>query len=213
MITLRQIEKQWATKDYGKLLRELMTGRLESSPRLLLALATPLGAAAMGVIRLDELSQSYLPIYSTLVRKILASQEPDGGWGDPLITAVCLKALLCGQGHGLAIERGIASLAALQKEAGIWPQIPLRRTDADPFTSAYILFQLGELPAFQQGVRFFDALTWFAQNEPKLDPESAKLWQRVQRRLLPKMQNEPKKNAHSAAVGFGGERFLELTTP
>src|SRR4051812_47591535 len=107
MITWKQIERQWQAGDYSKLLGELTTGRPEASPRMQLSLGRALPAAAMAVIRMDELSQSYLPICAKMMRTVLSSQDSDGGWGDPMTTALCLRALLVGNGHGVAIERGM----------------------------------------------------------------------------------------------------------
>ena len=86
------------------------------------------GPRHLGIIRLDELCQSASSLYPELVRALLAEQESDGGWHDPMTTALCLRALLCGRGGGLAIERGLAFLANLQKPQGLWPKAPIRRT-------------------------------------------------------------------------------------
>jgi hypothetical protein len=178
MITWKQIERQWQAGDYGKLLGELTTGRPEASPRMQLSLGRALPAAAMAVIRMDELSQSYLPICGKMMRTVLASQDSDGGWGDPMTTALCLRALLVGNGHGVAIERGMQYLANLQKDEGIWPRIPLRRMEADAYASAFILFHLGDVEAFRNSVQFDAAVAWFRAHAPELDADTQKLWQR-----------------------------------
>ena len=180
MITWKQIERQWQAGDYGKLLGELTVGRPEASPRMQTSLGRALPAAAMAVIRMDELSQNYLPICAKMTRTVLASQEIDGGWGDPMTTALCVRALLVGNGHGLAIERGMQYLANLQKEEGIWPRIPIRRMEADAYTSAFILFHLGDVEIFRNMVQFDAAVGWFKQHEQELDADTRKLWQRAQ---------------------------------
>src|SRR5262249_27926124 len=115
----------------------------------------------------------------------LSSQEADGGWGEPLATALCLRALLCGRGQGLAIERGLNYLADLQKSEGIWPAVPIRRTAEDPFVSAFILFQLADSLAFRATVRFQAATQWFLQNQIKPDEEACRLWHRASLRCRP----------------------------
>ena len=179
MVTWKQIERQWQAGDYSKLLGELTVGRPESSPRMQLSLGRALPAAAMAVIRMDELSQSYLPICAKMTRTVLASQESDGGWGDPMTTALCLRALLVGNGHGVAIDRGMQYLANLQKDVGIWPRIPLRRMEADAYTSAFILFHLGDVEAFRNAVHFDAAIAWFNAHALEQDTDTQRLWHRA----------------------------------
>ena len=131
----------------------------------------------MAVVRLDELAQGYVPLYSRLVRAILSAQESDGGWGDPVTTALCLRALLCGGGNGIVIDRGMVYLANLQKAEGIWPNLPLRRMPADAHASAFVLHQLGDSPAFRRAVRFSEAVEWFGANADRLDEETMLLWE------------------------------------
>src|SRR5947209_5113657 len=121
MITTRQIARLWAAKSYKKLFAELMAARPEALFHFERELAKPSAVAALAMVRLDELSQSYLPLYGQFLTTVLASQEADGGWGDLASTALCIRALLCGKGDGVAIERGLAFLVNLQKPQGIWP--------------------------------------------------------------------------------------------
>jgi hypothetical protein len=182
MITVRQMERLWQAKSYERLFRELLAARPEASLRMQLELGRSIPTAALAIIRLDELSQGYVPLYSQLVRTVLNDQHADGGWGDPMTTAICLRALMCGQGHGVAIDRGLHYLANMQKPEGIWPNVPIRRMPADPYVSAFILLQLGDKPAFRQAVRFFDALNWFEANESGLDPDARRMWDRASTR-------------------------------
>jgi len=184
MITTRQIEKLWVSRSHERLLTEVLSARPEASLRLSAELVTPASVAALALVRLDELAQGNAAIAATFVRVILAAQEADGGWGSPVTTAVCVRALLCGRGHGESIDRGIKYLANLQKPDGIWPLIPIRRAEADPFVSAFVLFQLGEHLLFQQAVRFEDALEWFRRNEANLDVETARLWRHASMRCM-----------------------------
>lgn len=178
MTTLRQIERYWLAKEYVKLFRELAAARPEGRFEFETEIRAPL-AAALAVIRLDELVQSHAPLYARLLRSLLLSQESDGGWGDPVTTALCLRALLCGEGNGLAVERGMTYLANLQKDEGIWPSLPLRRMPADAAASAFILSQLGDSPVFRQAVRLDAAAVWFECHASELDEQAAALWARA----------------------------------
>ena len=57
MITVRQMERLWGGKAYEKLFRELLAARPEASLRLEVELGRSIPAAALAIIRLDELSQ------------------------------------------------------------------------------------------------------------------------------------------------------------
>jgi hypothetical protein len=179
MMTIRQIERMWGAKSYERLFRELIAARPEGTLRAQMQLAQPTATAAMGVVRLYELNQEHTAVYATLLRAVLAAQQPDGGWGDPMTSSLCLRALLLGQGAGAAVQRGLAYLAGLQKAEGIWPNVPIRRMPADPYVSAFILYQLAEHAEFRSAVRFLDAVNWFEQNEAALDGESRTLWDRA----------------------------------
>ena len=182
MITIRQIERAWTARTYEKLFRELVAARPEAAFRFELEQGRAIPTAAMAVIRLDELSQSHVPLAGTLVRALLAGQEKDGGWGDAMTTALCLRALLCSTGDGVAIERGLEYLVNLQKAEGVWPAVPLRRMPADGYVSAFVLYELGDNARFREAVRFDDAVKWFEANESSLDPEALRLWSRARHR-------------------------------
>ena len=176
MITVRQIERLWDARAYPRLLGVLLAMRPEDSPTLQIQLARPVPVAAMAILRLDELNQSHADIVPRLLRMILAAQDADGGWGDPLTTAVALRALLCSHGQGAAVERAVRYLADLQKTEGIWPRIPFRRMSGDALVSASILYHLADQPLFAQAVRVADAVAWFESHGRELDPDAARLW-------------------------------------
>jgi len=179
MITNRQIARLWVAKDYKKLFSDLIAARPEAVLKPDAELNKPAPVAALAIIRLDELSQSYLPIYSQLIRAVLSAQEADGGWGDVASTALCVRALLCGQGDGAAIQRGLEYLANLQKSEGIWPAVPLRRMPEDAAISLFVLHQLGDQPRFRAAVRFADALAWFDRHQSSLDTHLSDFWERA----------------------------------
>lgn len=179
MITLRQIQRLWNARRYERLIQELIYARVESSPRVLGRLTDPAAAAALALIRLDELGQAHDPIAQTLLRSIIASQGADGGWNDPMLCSLCVRALLTARGQGLAVERGLMFLAAMQKSEGVWPAEPIRRMPADSFASAFVLLQLCNAEEFRRTVRFDDAIEWFGSNQNSIDGDTAKLWQHV----------------------------------
>ena len=179
MITLRQIDRYLNEQQHRRLYRELVTGRPEASFALEPHLGRAIPVAALGMIRLDELSQSHALLYRRLLNIVLTAQQSDGGWGDLMTTAICVRALLCGGGQGAAVERGLSYLSALQKAEGVWPKEPIRRLGADAFTSAFVLLQLGSHAEFRRAVRFHDAIDWFAANAKAMDPEAQRLWQRA----------------------------------
>jgi hypothetical protein len=195
MQTVKYIERLWSARRYETLLGELVACRADAQFLPLLQTdapstpgTTPVAtsgstpAAAMAMIRLDELAQSGAPVYHKFLVCLLATQESDGGWGDPIISALCLRALLGSRGGGEAIDRGLLYLANLQKDDGIWPRIPFRRMPADALTSAVVMYHLSHEPRFREAVAFDDAVRWFDLNSGQLDPETRKLWFRVRLR-------------------------------
>ncbi|MDB5292749.1 MAG: hypothetical protein JWL69_3990 [Phycisphaerales bacterium] len=176
MITVRQIERFWNARSYKRLALDLVAARPEGAFSLE-GLDRPAVAASLAMIRLEELNQSHLPFYTKLLRTVLATQDADGGWGDPPATALCLRALLCSHGDGPAIERGMVYLANLQKAEGIWPGGPLRRMPEDPVASLFTLYELGDNPRFRESVRFNEALEWFESHLQLLGRECQALWE------------------------------------
>ena len=178
MVTVRQMERDWDGRRYERLLGSLTAARPEENFTFDVAAGRAVPAAAMALVRLDELNQSHVPLYGRLVRALLAAQSAtDGGWGDPAVTALCLRALMAGRGNGLAVERGLDDLAGLQKTEGIWPAGPIRRMAADAVTSAFILYQLGDKPAFRGAVRFDEALEWFESRGRRLERDAREWWE------------------------------------
>jgi hypothetical protein len=176
MITIRQIERAWQARTYEKLFRELVAHRPEASFRFEQEQGRAIPTAALAVIRLEELSQSQVPVCAQLLRAVIAGQESDGGWGDVMTTALCLRALLCCNGDGAAIERGLNYLADLQKTEGAWPAVPLRRMPADGFASAFVLCQLGSRERFRTAVDFDAALRWLERHESGLTFDARRMW-------------------------------------
>ena len=200
MTTVRQIERAWTGKAYDRLFRDLVAFRPESTFRMDLDTDRPALAAAMALVRLEELSQAHVPLYTTLLRTLLACQEADGGWGDAVTTALCVRALLSCEGEGPAVDRGLAYLADLQKADGAWPGGPLRRMPADGYASAFVLLQLGDQFRFRESVRFLDALDWFRANEPVLDAAARRLWDVARIRCRLSLSRRPPEPAYAVAA-------------
>jgi hypothetical protein len=179
MTTVRQIERLWKDKEYDRLFAELTAARPEGALRLRMDVSQPLPAAAIALIRLDELNQGHVPLYGSILRTVLSAQDADGGWGDLITTAFCLRALLCSNGNGLAVDRGLEYVAQLQKTEGLWPNVPIRRMPADAYVSALVLYELGDQPRFREGVRFAETLEWFTAHEGELEDDCRQLWDRV----------------------------------
>src|SRR5687768_3742472 len=93
MFTIRQIERLWNSKQYRRLAVELLQGRPEASYRLEAEFGRSIPAAALALVRMDELAQSHHPLYRTLLNVLIVGQEADGGWGDVMTTALCVRAL------------------------------------------------------------------------------------------------------------------------
>jgi hypothetical protein len=182
MITVKQIERAWNAGQYERLYRDLIAFRPEATLEMAFESGWCAPAAAMAMIRMDELCQAHAPLFAKLLRTLIATQQSDGGWGDVTNTALCLRALLCCDGHGQTIDAGLAFLRQLQKPNGLWPQLPHRRLPEDANASAAVLFYLGEHPAFQSTVRLDEAVNWFESNESFLDTSTRELWRRASRR-------------------------------
>src|SRR5215212_6621219 len=98
VITVRQIERLFISKHHRQLYRELMEARPEGAFALENVLGMAVPTAALALVRMDELTQSHLPLFRRLLNVVITSQQADGGWGNLLTTAVCVRALMCGDG-------------------------------------------------------------------------------------------------------------------
>lgn len=151
MLTIRQIERLWTANDYARLASELLTGRVEMSPTTLVESSNRLACAALALVRIDEFGQNFNPLCPRLIRALLAGQNADGGWGsgggEPVLTALAIRALSTSRGQGQAIERGLAFLTGLRKDDGSFPKLPIARTAADDRTTHLVLHHLSHVPA------------------------------------------------------------------
>ena len=183
MLTVRRIERLWNERKYLQILEELIAPRVEAAAVAELAETPAASAAALALVRLNELHQPQASLCPRLIRTLLALQETDGGWGDVATTALCLRALCLQNGHGQAIERGLAYLAALQQPAGIWPKIPIRRMPEDALVSAFVLAQLADNERFRDAIRFEAALAWFESHRWSLEEGAQAIWDHARLRM------------------------------
>lgn len=165
MMTVRQIERWWESGSLDKLAKGLLASRMEDSPTLRqICRQSSTAAAALGMIRLDELNQSHSALYGRLLRHVLSKQQSDGGWDDPATGALALRALMSHHGTGAAIDGGLAHLAQLQRDDGGWPAVSIRRLPSDAFVTALVLHLLGDSVQFRQLVEIDLALAFLDQH-------------------------------------------------
>lgn len=176
MLTVRQIDRVYAARDYARLLHDLTSHRADAVIRWDARSNRATLAAAMAAIRMDELNQAHHPYCGKLIAAVLSAQEADGGWGDPVSTALCLRALLANRGHGVTLDRGLDYLAALQQDEASFPAGPFRRMPADAHATAAVLYLLAEHPAFWAKVHAADAAHWLDRQADHLDPATRLLW-------------------------------------
>jgi hypothetical protein len=170
------IERTYAARDFSRLLHDLTSHRADALIQWDRQAARPILAAAMGAIRIEELSQAHHPFCGKLLQVVLGAQEADGGWGDPLTTALCLRALLSSRGNGLAIDRGLVYLASLQQDDGAFPAGPFRRMPADAHATAALLYLLAEYSAVSEVVKVNAAADWLDAHIPAMTDATRVLW-------------------------------------
>jgi len=173
-MTVRQIEKWWAAREHGKLARECLAGRSEGADSVRALLVGPVAAAALALVRIDELGQRS-DVTTSLLRVVIDAQSDEGGWDDPLLTALCVRALQAHEAQPSRAAAGIASLARLQRDDGAWPREPLRRMPGDAMATAFVLLQLVNDPEFRAVARVDDAVRWLRGQQPCLTGDAANL--------------------------------------
>lgn len=162
MMTIKQAERFWGLQAHERLIDELCQGRAEAVGGIRQLIHGPEAAAALCVIRMNELLQAHQPFVTKMLRFLIASQQADGGFGDPVTTALAMRALATDRGAGPALEATIRYLDVLQRDDGQWAREPLRRMPGDPAVTAFVLLQLVEsrLPGAEKLVhRTLDRVT------------------------------------------------------
>ena len=198
MITVRQIEKWWKAKDNARMLVGLCAGRSEVTAEVRSLLSGSVtAAAALAVVRLDELMQGEREIARTLLKEIIAAQESDGGWIDPAVTSLAVRALACSGGCGSPIERGLAYLAALQRDDGLFPAEPLRRMPGDEHATAFVLINLAAAGQFGL-LRVEDALFALARTNLLTAPDRLRVTHSADATVCPDVAVDGDINANVA---------------
>lgn len=182
MTTIRQINALLTTGQPAKLARELSRFRADMPGSVLTELeaspdAMSLAAVAISAIRLAEIDQTHVPMYASLIGRLLKCQDVDGSWADgcPFVSAMAIRALLNWPETHAAAIRGIESLARLQRDDGGFPRTGPRRLPGDALATAFILTHLGEMGPFADRIRLGAALHWLGQNRTDLAPEDRPL--------------------------------------
>src|SRR5687768_8853964 len=71
MLTIRQVERLWQLKAHERLIGELCSGRAEAVGGIRQLLRGPLPAAALTIIRMNELHQAHTPQVQRMLRYVL----------------------------------------------------------------------------------------------------------------------------------------------
>lgn len=195
MLSVNLIERTLETGDFDRLLRDLS----DNGTPLPLPLRVRLGAGSTAGIglalrRLVELTYGPTELSRRLLDRLVSAQRPDGAFAidhaddpeaDPLTTAVAVAALeRVATDHAAArtdllddaLARGQAALFAMQGGDGLFTA-PSDRSIADrSMTTAFIVFLLGNCPAFRDGIHLAETHRWFEQRNGRLDRHTQNLW-------------------------------------
>jgi len=123
MLTMRQIERWWTAKSYARLIDELCAGRAEGVNGIRDLVDGPLAAAALTIIRADELRQTSHPLVGKLIALLLRTQNAAGGWDDGevgVVTTALAARALAATGSGEAVDHALNYLADAQTADGDW---------------------------------------------------------------------------------------------
>ncbi|HMO25672.1 MAG TPA: hypothetical protein PKB10_05335 [Tepidisphaeraceae bacterium] len=171
MTTARQIQKLWQTHDYKRLARLCLEARADALEPVIPTLACPVGAAALALLRLTELSPFPTPMHAGLAQVLANHQHNDGGWGEPVLTAIAVRALLLADLQRDRASAGMANLGRLQRDDGLWPGGGTHRLPGDPVVTLFVLLQLGTESAFRFVTRIDRAIEAI-DTHPGLDAPS-----------------------------------------
>ena len=161
MQTARHLERLWTAGRYSKLIDMIATPRrmaLPDEPRKVIA-------AAVVLLRLQELNQPIGSFGKVMRGTLIAEQAADGSWADDVrVTALCVRAL----GGGDAADAGRAALTRVQHDDGGFPALAVKRLPGDVPATIEVVGHLlhlppGELPDVD------GALAWLDRECPRKD--------------------------------------------
>jgi len=171
MTTIRQINGLWSEGRTRQLVAELTRYRPDFPPTLIDALASnPLAAAALAMIRLQELDQTLLATYDGLKRKLLDAQENDGSFGSIAVTVLACRALLTEASASESLRKGLEYLSLTQREDGGFPIDAPRRLPADLMNTALCIYHLSRDDRAKRALRFEAAGRWLADHRMDASP-------------------------------------------
>jgi hypothetical protein len=190
MLTARNIHKLVQNPKPQALL-EALTANGTHLPLVLRVrlMESPASTIALALKRVVELSYMPNPHHMALLRQLLDAQAHDGSFGhDPIATALAVAALHASQNAsitsadpeaGLAFERGLNALAALQEDDGFFNHSSDRCIQSRALTAAFVLATLTGVEEFRSAVRYGDVLAAFDNHDDRLDNDTLSLLQQA----------------------------------
>ena len=159
---------------------------------------SPASTVALALRRVIELSYVPNPHHKAVLRQLLDAQAHDGSFHqDPIATALAVAALHASQNAsiasadpeaGLALERGLAALAALQDEDGFFAHSSDRTIQSRGLTAAFVLATLADVEEFRSAIRYGDVLGAFDFYDDRMDHDTQLL---LQQALAPVTRSAP----------------------
>ena len=196
MLSVNLIQRYSEAQEWSRIVKALAGNGMPLPLPLQSRLSFAAPATALALRRVAELTYGPTALSRALTAQLLHLQRPDGsfpagaaaasGAGDALATAAAvagLSALLdepahrdaCGPQAEWALERALAALAAAQDEDGLFVSEDDRTWQDRAQTSAFVLALLSANESFRGSVRVADLLTWFEENESRLESSTLAL--------------------------------------
>jgi hypothetical protein len=171
MTTVRQIDGMWTDGQGRKLFSELSKFRPDVPEFLAGDLGIlPIAAAALSMIRLQELNQTRTQLYRALLARVLVTQDADGGWGDTLATVLAARALLNDPEGRSAGLKAVILLSNFQLDDGTFPRTLARRLAGDTLATAFVLAHLARMSEVANRVRVEAAIGALVEARPTASP-------------------------------------------
>lgn len=200
MTSVRQIDGLWSEGRTRQLVTELTRFRPDFPASMIDSVSSsPVVAAALAMVRLQELDQTLLASYEGLKRKLLASQAADGSFGSIPITVLACRALLAEPTGAEALRKGLEYLGLIQREDGGFPVDELRRLPSDLLATALCIYHLSRDDRAKRALRFEAAGRWLADHRMDASPLDRAFVQVTLRRAGSSIAGQAKKLLDLAA--------------